>query len=82
MVQLLDPLLIVVLALNFLALGVSRIRAVINAVAFQGILLALCPLLIHPEIGVRGILLVLAIMALKGFVIHCTACGQYNEVSL
>ena len=33
MSQLLDPLLIVALALNFVALGVSRIRGVIHAVA-------------------------------------------------
>ena len=36
MVQFLDPLLIVALALNFVALGVSRIRGVINAVAAPG----------------------------------------------
>ena len=33
MAQLLDPFLILILAINFVALGVSRIRAVINAVA-------------------------------------------------
>ena len=36
MTALLDPLLIVILAINFFALGVSRIRGVINAVAIQG----------------------------------------------
>jgi hydrogenase-4 component E len=69
MLQVLDPLLIVALALNFVALGVSRIRGVINAVAFQGILLGLFPLLIHADIGVRGILLVAVTIALKGFLI-------------
>ncbi|SRR5579884_3523135 len=69
MLQLLDPLLIVVLALNFVALGVSRIRGVINAVAFQGILLGLFPLFVHPEIGPRGILLVLVTIGLKGLII-------------
>lgn len=69
MAQLLDPMLILALALNFVALGVSRIRAVINAVALQGILLGLLPLLVHPEIGVRGILLVAVTIALKGFII-------------
>ena len=47
MAQFLDPLLIVALALNFVALGVSRIRGVINAVALQGILLGILPLLAH-----------------------------------
>jgi hydrogenase-4 component E len=67
--QFLDPLLIVVLALNFVALGVSRIRAVINAVAVQGILLGIFPLFVHSEIGLRGILLVVVMVGLKGFVI-------------
>jgi hydrogenase-4 component E len=67
--QFLEPFLIVALALNFVALGVSRIRGVINAVALQGILLGLFPLFIHPEIGVRVILLVVVTISLKGFII-------------
>src|SRR5439155_13269319 len=69
MIQVFDPLLIAALALNFVALGVSRIRAVINAVAFQGILVGTFPLLIHPDIGFRGILLVIVTILLKGLVI-------------
>jgi hydrogenase-4 component E len=67
--QLLDPLLIVALALNFVALGVSRIRGVINAVALQGILLGILPLLAPGDIGLRGMLLVAVTIALKGFII-------------
>jgi hydrogenase-4 component E len=69
MVQFLDPLLITALALNFVALGVSRIRGVISAVAIQGMLLGVFPLFVHPQIGLRGILLVLVTIGLKGFVI-------------
>src|SRR2546427_5770313 len=69
MVPLLDPLLIVALALNFVALGVSRIRGVINAVALQGMLLGIFPLFVHSEIGLRGILLVVVTVGLKGVVI-------------
>src|SRR5438552_6030985 len=69
MVQILDPLLIVVLALNFVALGVSRIRGVISAAAAQGILLGIFPLFVHPEIGIRGVLLIIVTISLKGFVI-------------
>jgi hydrogenase-4 component E len=69
MVQFLDPLLIGVLALNFVALGVSRIRGVIHAVALQGMLLGIFPLFVHPEIGLRVILLVAVTIGLKGFVI-------------
>src|SRR5438445_10905443 len=70
MVQFLDPLLIVALALNFVALGVSRIRAVINAVALQGILLGMLPLILtHHEIALRSILLIVVTIGLKGSVI-------------
>jgi len=69
MVPLLDPLLIVALTLNFVALGVSRIRGVINAVALQGVLLGILALFVHPDIGTRVILLVAVTVGLKGFVI-------------
>ena len=69
MAQLLDPLLILVLALNFVALGVSRIRAVINAVAWQGVLLGILPMLVHGAIDWRGLFLAASIIALKGYVI-------------
>jgi len=69
MVQLLDPLLIVALALNLVALGVTRIRQIISAVAYQGILLGLSPLFIHPDIGLRGLVLVGVTIALKGFIL-------------
>lgn len=69
MVQFLDPLLIMALAFNFVALGVSRIRAVINAVALQGLLLGFIPLFIHPSIDFRGIVLVAVTITLKGIVI-------------
>jgi hydrogenase-4 component E len=69
MSQFLDPLLIVSLALNFFALGVSGIRAVIKAVAFQGLLLGVAPLFLHPDIGLRGLVLVVVTIVLKGMVI-------------
>lgn len=68
--QFLDPLLIVALALNFVALGMSRIRGLINAVAFQGILLGTLPLFLpHHELGLRSILLSGVTVSLKGFII-------------
>src|SRR5271157_1876651 len=69
MVPLIDPLLIVALALNFVTLGVSRIRGVINAVALQGVLLGILPLFVHQDVGFRVILLVGVTIGLKGFVI-------------
>jgi hydrogenase-4 component E len=66
MSQLVDPLLILILALNFVALGVSRIRAVINAVALQGAVLGLLPLFVQPHIDLRVIVLVAVTLGLKG----------------
>jgi hydrogenase-4 component E len=82
MVQVLDPLLIVALALNFVVLGVSRIRGVINAVALQGILLGIFPLLVHPEIGIRGILLVVVTIVLKGLVIPAFLVHAMREANI
>jgi hydrogenase-4 component E len=67
--QFLDPLLIVALALNFIALGVSRIRAVIHAVAFQSMVLGFFPLFVHHDLRLRGVLLITATIGLKGFII-------------
>jgi hydrogenase-4 component E len=67
--QLVDLVLIVVLALNFVALGVSRIRSVINAVAFQGMVLGLLPMFVHPEMGMHTAFIGSVVVFLKGFVI-------------
>jgi hydrogenase-4 component E len=66
---LLDPLLIAVLTLNFVTLGVSRLRSVITAVAAQGMIFAVLPWLVHQEADIRGAVLVLGAFAIKGFVI-------------
>jgi hydrogenase-4 component E len=82
MSQILDPLVICALALNFYVLGVSRIRAVINAVAAQGILLGLLALLVHPELGLRAWLLVTAIVALKGVIIPALLYRAMREADI
>jgi len=82
MLQLLDPLLIVALALNFVTLGVSRIRGVINAVALQGVLLGILALFVHPDIGARVILLVAVTVALKGFVIPSFLVHALREANI
>jgi hydrogenase-4 component E len=82
MVQILDPLLIMGLVLNFVALGVSRIRGVINAVALQGALLGTFPLLVHPDIGARGVLLVVVTLVLKGLVIPAFLVHAMREANI
>jgi hydrogenase-4 component E len=82
MVQVLDPLLIAALALNFFALGVSRIRAVINAVALQGILVGTFPLFVHPEIGLRGAVLMIVTILLKGLGIPALLFRAMREADI
>jgi hydrogenase-4 component E len=65
----LDPLLVQVLLVNFFVLGASRLRAVVYAVAFQGVLLGLMPIFVHGEIGWWLVLLVTATIVIKGFVL-------------
>ena len=82
MSQLLDALLIAALALNFVALGVSRIRGVINAVALQGIILGIFPLLIYHDIGFRGFVLIVVTISLKGFVIPSFLVRAMREANI
>jgi hydrogenase-4 component E len=82
MVQILDPLLIVVLALNFVALGVTQISGVIRAAAIQGMVLGLCPLLVHPEIELRNVLLAAVMIGLKGFVLPGLLVHALREVRI
>jgi hydrogenase-4 component E len=81
--QFLDPLLIAALALNFVALGVSRIRAIINTVALQGMLLGFLPLCMpQHEIGPRTILLIVVTIGLKGFVIPSLLVHAMREANI
>ena len=73
----------IALALNFVALGVSRMRAVINAVAFQGVVLGLLPLF-DPSSESTSIssLLAVAAIALKGLVIPGLLFRAMREVNI
>jgi hydrogenase-4 component E len=80
--RLVEPLLILALVPNFVALGVSRVRGVINAVAFQGILLGVLTLAIHSEIGLRGLVLAVVTIVLKGFVIPAFLVHAVREADI
>jgi hydrogenase-4 component E len=82
MSQFLDPLLIVGLALNFVALGVSRIRGVINAVAAQGALLGVLALAFHPAIEPHVVLLAAVTIGLKGIVIPWFLVHAMREANI
>jgi len=64
-----DPLLVVILMLNFLILGTSRLRAAINASAAQGVLLGVLTVFVHGSPAMRPIVLATAAAAIKGLLI-------------
>jgi hydrogenase-4 component E len=57
------------MGLNLLALGSSRLPSLITAVSVQGIALGVMPLLVEPEFKAMVLLVAIATIALKGFVI-------------
>lgn len=66
---LLNSLLVIVLVLDLFALGTSRILAVIRAVALQGAVLGVIPLLVHAHPSPAAIFAVIAAIGLKGVLI-------------
>jgi hydrogenase-4 component E len=78
----LDWFLVVVLLLNLVALGVSRLRAVIQAVAVQGGLLGIMALIVHQEFGVRVVLVATATVAVKAVVIPRLLFYAMREVAV
>ncbi len=64
-----DPLLVLILMLNFLILGTSRLRAAINASAAQGALIGVLTVFVHGSPAVRPIVLGAAAVAIKGLLI-------------
>lgn len=80
--QTLDPLLVVIILLNFYALAASRVRAVIYAVATQGIILGIMQPIVQAEPDLRLWLLVLATISIKGFVIPRTLDYAMREVHI
>ncbi|MEI8138571.1 MAG: hydrogenase [bacterium] len=64
-----DPILVLVLLLNFVALGASRMRTVIQAVAVQGMLLGVLIALAHGSLVLWVAMMALVTILLKGVVI-------------
>src|SRR5258708_2084327 len=81
MPQAIDSLLIVVLLLNFFLLGTSRLRAVINASAFQGIVLGVM-MLVHQELNVWSIVLASTAIFIKGILIPTLLQRAMREVAI
>jgi hydrogenase-4 component E len=79
---LIDPLLIVVLALNLFALGNSRIQSTIRIVAAQGIVLGVTTLLMHESLSLPVILSAAAAIAIKGLLIPAIMIRSLREAGI
>jgi hydrogenase-4 component E len=66
---LVGPLLVVVLLMNFFLLGTSRLQAVINASAMQGIVLGILTLCVHEGFSVWMVLITVVTLLVKGLLI-------------
>jgi hydrogenase-4 component E len=69
MITALNALLVVVLLINLFVLGSSRISALIQAVAVQGVVLGVMPLLAHGHLSLMPALLAIATILAKGSLI-------------
>lgn len=77
-----DAVLVMILLANFFALGTSRLRAVINATALQGVLLGLLTVLVHREITFETILIAVGAAAIKGFAIPTMLLRAIRDVAI
>jgi hydrogenase-4 component E len=77
-----DPLLVVILLLNFFALGTSRLRAAITSSAMQGVVLGLTTACVHGKIGLEIVLIALGAIAIKGFLIPTLLMRAMREAAI
>lgn len=82
MSQAVDPVLVLVLLLNFFVLGTSRIHAVIHAAALQGAMLGVLALLIHGAHEPLPILIAVATVSVKGLVIPAMLRRAMREAAI
>lgn len=80
MKEFIDPILVVVMLLNFVTLGASRLRTLIQAVALQGMLLGLLILMAHGEPDIWVWMMAGGTVALKGVVIPRMLFHAIREV--
>ena len=81
MAQLIDLIVILALAMNFVALAVSRVRTLIQAVALQGVILGLLPIVMH-GLGIHEIALSIGTVLIKGIVIPNLLFHALREVNI
>lgn len=77
-----SSVLVLVMVLNFYCLGTGRIRALVQAVSFQGVLLGITPLLVHEHVETMAIVLSLTTVILKGLFIPATLLRALRQLPI
>lgn len=77
-----DAILVIILIFNLFALGNSRILAVIQIAAAQGVLLGILPLLVHGQLSVPLLLTAISAIALKGIIIPAFMIRALREAQI
>ncbi|HXX67395.1 MAG TPA: hypothetical protein VEK07_09450 [Polyangiaceae bacterium] len=77
-----DPVLVLVLLANFFLLGTSRLRAIINGTALQGVLLGILTLLVHHELSLRPVLIAVGTTVIKAIVIPWMLSRAMREAAI
>ena len=77
-----DPLLVLLLLVNFFMLGTSRLRALITGSAAQGVVLGLLVLAVHGEVTLQAALIALATVALKSIVIPAMLTRALRDAAI
>jgi hydrogenase-4 component E len=77
-----DGILVLLVLLDFFALGTSRMRAVIRATALQGVLLGILPLMLHGQLGLRLWLVCVGTVLIKGMVMPALLLRAIREVTI
>jgi hydrogenase-4 component E len=77
-----DALLMIILLLNFFALGTSRLRAIINATALQGVFLGILAVLAHREFTVQTAIIAAGAALIKGIVIPTMLLRAIRDVAI
>jgi hydrogenase-4 component E len=77
-----DPLLVLVLLSNFFVLGTSRLRAIINATAAQGVLLGSLAILVHHELTPRPVLVAVGAAVIKAAIIPWMLSRAMREAAI
>lgn len=80
--SLFSSLIVLVMLLNFYCLATSRIRALVQGVSFQGVLLGIMPLLVHEHVDFIAVLMSLLTVAIKGVVIPVMLLHALRELTI